>query len=383
MPEAILIISQIEQVFWARPLSTGTLVAIFAAIVLLSIYLYRRPWGLPLWLRASLAIVRALVLALIVATLLEPTAVVTETQTRVRSLPVLLDVSESMSMTDQRKRSKDLVDAAAALGMVSLEEEVEADRAVMGLDAKQRQAITTASRLDLGAAILSQSGRLVFESLGESLDLSYHAFGQTPRLISDDDVVTPEDLAGLKANKPGTSIAASLEAVANSGGIPPAGIILLSDGIDNATSQRSEAVLQDLGARGIPVYTVPLGLSNPDDVAIRNIVMQEVAFSGDSVPVRVHLQSEGYEQRTARLSVLLNDRRVSSRIVRFDGGLQFEEVDFRVDLNKKGAAQIDVIIEPFEEEISTANNRVTRSIRIVNEKVNVLYIEGNARWEFR
>ena len=33
MPEAILIVSQIEQVFWARPLSTGTLVAIFAAIV--------------------------------------------------------------------------------------------------------------------------------------------------------------------------------------------------------------------------------------------------------------------------------------------------------------------------------------------------------------
>ena len=383
MPEIIPIISQIEQVFWARPLSTGTLVAIFVAIVLLSVYLYRRPWGLPLWLRASMIIARVLVLGLIVATLLEPTAVVTETQTRVRSLPVLLDVSESMSMKDQRKDSEDLVDAATALGMVSLEDKTEADRAVMALDAKQRLTISSASRLDLGTAVLSQSGRPIFESLGESLDLSYHAFGKSPRLISDGNMLTSKDLAGLKAIEPATSIAASLEAVANSGGIPPAGIILLSDGIDNATSQRSEAVLQDLGARGIPVYTVPLGLSNPDDVAIRNIVMQEVAFSGDSVPVRVHLQSEGYEQRTARLSVLLNDRRVSSRIVRFDGGLQFEEVDFNVDISEKGAAQIDVIIEPFEDEVSTVNNRVTRSIRVVNEKVNVLYIEGNARWEFR
>ena len=204
-----------------------------------------------------------------------------------------------------------------------------------------------------------------------------------PRLISDRAVVNTADLAALKADAPGTSTAASLEAVANSGGIPPAGIILLSDGIDNASSQRSEAVLQDLGARGIPVYTVPVGLPDPDDVSIRNIVMQEVAFSGDRVPVRVHLQSAGYERRTARLSVLLNDRRVSSRIVRFDGGLRFEEVDFRVDVYEKGAAQIDVIIEPFDDEVSTANNRVTRSIRVVNEKVNVLYIEGNARWEFR
>ena len=383
MPDSIPLIGQIVQVFWARPISTVTLLAIFTVIVLLSIYLYRRPWGLPLWLRISLGIARVLILALVVATLLEPTAVVNETQTRVRSLPVLLDTSESMSMKDQRKRSDDLIEAAAALDMVSLEEDTEADRAVMLLDAKQRQAITSASRLDLGAAILSQSGRPVFESLGQNLNLSYHAFGQSPRLISDKNTVSTEDLAELKADAPGTSIAASLEAVANSGGIPPAGIVLLSDGIGNATSQRSEAVLRDLGARGIPVYTVPLGLPDPDDVAIRNIIMQEVAFSGDRVPVRVHIQSQGYEQRTARLSILLNDRRVSSRTVRLDGGVQYEDIDFRVDVNKKGAAQLDVVIEPFDDEVSVANNRVTRSVRIVNEKVNVLYIEGNARWEFR
>ena len=383
MPDSIPLIGQIVQVFWARPISTVTLLAIFTVIVLLSIYLYRRPWGLPLWLRISLGIARVLILALVVATLLEPTAVVNETQTRVRSLPVLLDTSESMSMKDQRKRSDDLIEAAAALDMVSLEEDTEADRAVMLLDAKQRQAITSASRLDLGAAILSQSGRPVFESLGQNLNLSYHTFGQSPRLISDKNTVSTEDLAELKADAPGTSIAASLEAVANSGGIPPAGIVLLSDGIGNATSQRSEAVLRDLGARGIPVYTVPLGLPDPDDVAIRNIIMQEVAFSGDRVPVRVHIQSQGYEQRTARLSILLNDRRVSSRTVRLDGGVQYEDIDFRVDVNKKGAAQIDVVIEPFDDEVSVANNRVTRSVRIVNEKVNVLYIEGNARWEFR
>lgn len=383
MPETIPLIAQIEHVFWARPLSTGSLVAILVAIVVLSLYLYRRPSGLPLWLRAVLLVSRMLVLALVAATLLEPTAVETESHTRVRSLPVLLDVSESMSMQDQRKRPEDLVAAATALGMVPLSDETEADRAVMQLDAKQRLAIDSSSRFDLAQAVITQSARPVFKTLGESLELSYHAFGQTSRLISDGEVVTTEDLAGLKATEPGTSIAASLEAVANSGGIPPAGIVLLSDGIDNATSQRSEAVLQDLGARGIPVYTVPFGLPDPDDVSIRNIVMQEVAFSGDRVPVRVHVQSKGYEKRTARLSVLLNDRRVSSRIVRFDGGLQFEEVDFRVDVYEKGAAQIDVIIEPFDDEVSIVNNRIARSIRVVNEKVNVLYIEGNARWEFR
>ena len=383
MFEAIPVIAQIEQVFWARPLSVGTLVTIFAAIVVLSFYLYRRSWGLPLWLRGILVVSRVLVLALLVATLMEPTAVRTEEHTRERSLPVLLDVSESMSMKDQRKLPEEIVEAAAALGMTPLDEGIKADQVVMELDAGQRQKITASSRLDLAKAVLVDSALPIFESLGEKLDLSYHSFGQSPRLISDDTVVAADDLAVLEATDPGTSIAFSLEAVANSGGIPPAGIVLLSDGIDSATSQRSEAVLRDLGAREIPVYAVPLGLPDPDDVSINNIVMQEVAFSGDRVPVRVHLQSEGYEQRTARLSVLLNDRRVSSRVVRFDGGLQFEEVDFRVDIYEKGAAQIDVVIEPFDDEVSITNNRITRSIRVVNEKVNVLYIEGNARWEFR
>lgn len=376
-------LAQIEGVFFARPLPAGTLVVIFAAIVVFSIYLYRRPWGIPFWLQASLAVARVLVLALVVVTLLEPTVVVTESHTRIRSLPVLLDVSESMSMKDQRKRPEDLLEAASALGMLSLQEEVAPDQAVTRLNTKQRQAISSATRMDLGEAILTQSGRPVFESLAESMDLSYHAFGETPRLIRDGEVLVEEDLKGLVPDQPGTSIAASLEAVANSGGIPPAGIVLLSDGIDNATSQRSEAVLQDLGARNIPVYTVPIGLPDPDDVSIRNIVMQEVAFPGDRVPVQVHIHSEGYERRTSRLSVFLNGRRLNSQIVRFASGIQFEEIDFRVDVYEKGAAQIDVAIEPFDNEISDANNKVTQSIRVVNEKVNVLYMEGNARWEFR
>lgn len=369
--------AQVDEIIWARPLSTAALIAIFAGIVVLSIFLYRKGWGLPLWLRVFLAVSRILVLALIVATLLEPTAVRTESQTRVRSLPFLLDISESMSMKDQRKRPGDIVEAAAALGMVSLEDEGEAERLVTGLDTKQRQAIASSSRLDLGQAALTNSGKAIFDSLGESMDLSYHLFGQSPRLVSD------QDLKDLKATEPGTSIASSLEDVSNSGGLPPAAIVLLTDGIDNASAQRSEAVLQDLGARGIPVYAVPLGLADPDDVAIRNIVMQEVAFSGDSVPVRVHLESRGYERRTARLAVSLNGRRVTQKTIRFTGGLQFEDIDFRVDVYEKGAAQIAITVEPFDDEVSIANNSVERSIRVVNEKINVLYIEGNARWEFR
>ena len=377
------LLCEIESVFWARPLSNGVFAGVLFGIIVLSIYLYRRPWGLPRWLQVCLAVSRVLILALVFATFLEPMAVITESHTEVRDLPILVDVSESMSMKDQRKRPDDLLDAAVALGMVSYDEDTIADQAVTQLNTDQRQIIDTSSRLDLATAVINESGRSTLDSFGDSMNVGFYSFGQSPRLISDSKNLTGDDLTDLKAVEASTSITTSLETVANSSGVPPAGIVLLSDGIDNETSRRSEAILRDLGVRGIPVYTVPIGLPDPDDVAIRNIVMQEVAFPGDSVPVRVQIQSKGYERRTARLSVLLNGRRVSQQTVRLKGGLQFEDIDFRVDVYEKGAAQIAIAIEPFDDEVSIANNRVERSIRIVNEKINVLYIEGNFRWEYR
>jgi len=367
--------AQFEKFFWARPLPEMTMLVIFIAVIVVSIYLYRRPWGLKPWLRTLLGFARLAVLALLVAMLFEPTAVMRETHTEQRGLPVLIDVSESMSIKDQRKRSEDLAEAAVALNL--LPEDADQENVAMQLNTKQRSVIASSTRLDLAKSMLSKSASPVLESIANEVDVSYHTFGSKAQIL------TTESIAKLKATEKETSIAESLEAIAKSGNVPPAGILLMSDGIETGSSRRFESVLQDLGARGIPVYTVPVGLVDPDDVSIRNIIIQEVAYSGDKVPVRVQIQSKGYEKRTARLSVRLNDRRVSSRVVRLDGGLQFEEIGFRVDVYEKGATQVDVIIEPFEDEVSATNNRISRSIRVVNEKVNVLYIEGNARWEYR
>ena len=383
MLEGLSNFTGIEEIILARPIGLPAMLALLAGIVGLSVYLYRRSWGLRPATRIFLAVTRFIVLAVTTAILLEPTAVVRETQTRQRALPVLLDVSESMSMKDPRKRPQDLLEAATALGHLVDGDETDADRAALSLDAAQRQAIAGATRLDLVKAALTGPASSTFQTLGGDLDLSYHAFGESPRLIRDAAVLRAADAAALEADEPATAIASSLDLVAHASGVAPAGIVLFSDGIDQDSSLRSEAVLRDLGSRGIPVFTVPVGLADPDDVAIRNIVMQEVAFSGDRVPVRVQIRSNGYEKRSARLSVLLNDRRVSQKEVRLEGGMQFEDIDFRIDLYDKGAARVSVVIEPFADEISAGNNRIDRSIRVVNEKVKVLYIEGNPRWEYR
>lgn len=375
---------QIEQVFWARPISNAALVAAFVAVVALTLFLYRSRQGLPTWVRIVLAVSRLVVLSLIVAVVFEPTATVKQTHTVNRRLPVLIDVSESMSVKDQRKRPEDVGEAAIALGILPLSAtSEEVNRAALGLDDKQSRALVAASRLDLAKSLLSQSARTIFDSIGHDLDVSYYAFGKTLYRLGDGENGGAKALAALQADDPGTSIAESLETVAKTErGAPLAGIVLLSDGLDTS-SRRAEAAVQDFGARGIPVYTVPMGIADPDDVSIRNVIMQEVAFSGDKVPVRVQFQSKGYEKRMADLTVLLNGRGVARQSVSLEGGLQFEEIFFNVDVHEKGVAQVEIAIEPFTDEATSANNRVERSVRVVNEKINVLCIEGSTRWEFR
>jgi hypothetical protein len=375
---------KIEELFWARPASNGIMIAAFAAVVLLTIFLYWHRQGLPAWVRIALAATRLVVLGLIVAFLFEPTATVTQTHTEKRRLPVLIDVSESMSVKDQRKRSEDVGDAAAALGILPLSSTPEeANRTAMALSDKQRGAVAGASRLDLATNLLSNSAKPMLQSLGGDLDISYHAFGANLRQLGDGKHGGAASLTALKADAQETSITSALETVARTErGAPLAGIVMLTDGLDTS-SRRVEEVAHDLGVRGIPVYTVPVGIADPDDVSIRNVIMQEVAFTGDKVPVRVQIQSKGYEKRVTDLTVLLDGRGVARKRVTLEGGLQFEEVFFNVDVAEKGAVRIEVAIEPFADESTAANNRVKRSVRVVNEKINVLCIEGSARWEYR
>lgn len=368
---------------WGRPVSAGVIIAALVGVVILASFLYRRSRGLPGRIHFGLLVARLVVLCLVVLALFEPTAVIERTRKAKRRLAVLIDVSKSMSIKDQRKRPEDVVEAAVVLGVLPESAAKDANRAAIMLGTKQREAIAAASRVDLAASMLSQSARPVFESLGRDLDIGYYVFGTTLRMLGEGEGMATNALSGLLAEETGTSIADSLQSVAGSHrGVPLAGIVLLSDGLDTS-SRRVETVLQDLGVHGIPVYPVPIGLADPDDVSIRNIVMQEVAFPGDKVPIRVQIRSKGYEMRSASMTVRLNGRTVARRRIKFAGGLQFEDIFFNVDLHRKGAASVEIAIEPFSDEATAENNVVERSVRIVNERINVLCIEGSARWEYR
>ncbi|MHA1554142.1 MAG: hypothetical protein ACTSU0_06990, partial [Alphaproteobacteria bacterium] len=221
MMNAILATTDTGLVIWGRPLSTGLLVAIVLGILAWTGYQYARTKGVKNSVRYSLAALRIGVLLLIVFALLEPNVTETSTISRKQQLAVLLDVSKSMSLKDQRKQPQDIVDAAVALGLAPLDKTANVNGTARQLDTRQRAMIASASRLELAGSLITKSARGVFDQLGAKVDVNYYTFGNTVSMIGGSDGDTMKALSSLKAVQAGTSIADSLEAVVNARGGAP------------------------------------------------------------------------------------------------------------------------------------------------------------------
>lgn len=374
---------EIRELFFARPLPAVAWVIIAAVIIALTFILYRRERGLKPGVRISLLVARIGIFLLLAAAIFEPTALLKETRDEKQSLAVLVDTSKSMSVRDQRKRPREIKEAAAALGFIPLANETKGNETGAELNAEQRNAIAAASRLDLAKSLLSKAGVPYLNNLAEDMNLRYYEFGNSVNMLGDGPSQVNEEITALEAVKQGTSLANSLEQVANANrGDSLSGIIMLSDGIETSTRQ-PKTVAHDLGVRGIPLYVLPTGIPDPDDISIRNVIVQDVVFVGDTVPVRIQIRSKGYEKRHTQLIVRFDDREVVRQEVVLDGGLQYVDVAFDARAKAKGAAELAIEVQPFMDEATGENNKVAKSLRVVNEKINVLCIEGSARWEFR
>lgn len=373
---------EIDRLLFARPLTAPVWGIIIVGVLTLIVLLYRREREIHRGWRIGLGATRIMILLLIVAALFEPTAIVRETYQEKRTLAVLIDTSKSMTIKDQRKRPEAITDAAVALGYIPLAME-EAPDGGSPLNTVQRKTIAASSRLALTRTLLSKSAAPLFDSIGEDLNVRYYTFGDTVEVLGDSQGNPRAEIESIKADKAGSALATAIRSVANANrGRSLAGIVVLSDGIETGSDQ-PEAVAYDLGARGIPVYTIPMGVPDPDDVSIRNAIVQDVAFVGDTVPVRVQIRSNGYEKRASNLVVRFDEKEVAKKNVVLEGGLQVVDLAFDARVKAKGAVLLEVEIESFAGEATVVNNTITRSVRVVNEKINVLCIEGSARWEYR
>ncbi len=279
---------------------------------------------------------RSLVLILLLFCLLRPVITTTQVSPQETYLAVLIDDSQSMSITD-------LADAQS-----------------------RRSAVTSA---------LFENGLL--DELSESFQIRSFRFDKATERIAGGD--------GLGKDGTTSSIEQALQYVDDQlNGLPLGGVVLISDGADNSEIDPG-IIAQEFGARQIPIFTVGVGQENiPQDIGIVDVTAAKTVLEGSVFNISVALNHQGYEGQEVQLSISEGDTLVESDVVTM--GVEGVARRFELELTPERPELIvyELAVELQTDEIITENNRY--QFLVDNREkpaLDILYIEGHPRNEYK
>jgi hypothetical protein len=162
------------------------------------------------------------------------------------------------------------------------------------------------------------------------------------------------------------------------------GIVVFSDGRTDDPPTR--ALVRRLQAEAIPVFVVPLGSPDPlGDLAIRRIDAPLRAFVRDKVPVAVDIDRLGSATQDIPSAAVLRDQLTGEELDRIElaPGDQRETVTLTAEPQIPGETAWEVVLETGRPDLIPENNARALSIELIDRPLQVLFIEGYPRWEYR
>ena len=159
-------------------------------------------------------------------------------------------------------------------------------------------------------------------------------------------------------------------------------IILLTDGrTPGGESAVSAAQGGGHAETAAPVFPVLIGPWTPQrDVRVVSLDAPPTAMVGETIVAHVELRGTdtGAEPVTVELTA---DGRVERREVRFEPGEEVKMIDIPVEVQKTGVLELSVAARPLKDEAGEQNNRLSRGVRVVSEKLRVAVLWGESGWD--
>ena len=167
------------------------------------------------------------------------------------------------------------------------------------------------------------------------------------------------------------------------GGVPLSGLVVLSDGADNADDPLGDAVLP-LQAAGVPVFTVGLGRETYSrDIQLSRVETPRSVLKGAALVVDVVVAQTGYQGRTVSLQVEDEGRIVADQDVTLPDDGEPTTVRVRFTAADAGPRLFSFRIAPEPDEMVTQNNVRYALIVVEDTREKILYFEGEPRWEVK
>jgi uncharacterized membrane protein len=189
--------------------------------------------------------------------------------------------------------------------------------------------------------------------------------------------------AGLTGSGTRTDLAAALDAARDElSGFPVAGVVVASDGADNASADLAPSLLA-MRARRIPVYTVGVGTERfARDLGIERVTLPPSALAGAGVVIDVGIRVRGLNGRRTNVTAEADGRLVATEPLELPARGDLARTSLRLPTLAPATYRLTVRVSPLDGETVQENNEYHTVLQVRPGPEKVLYVEGEPRPEF-
>ncbi len=350
---------------------------------------------------------RAFLLLLVAAMLCGPHIKAHSIEKKRSVVIVLIDASRSMDKIDTYVSDEDRARLARIAGIST--DDI--------LSPEEEAKLKTYTRADLVYGVLQNPELEIFERLERKLEVRYFTFSSRPTAYEEDRELMWEEYRPVGTE---TAIGEALSRARylkerpvggeEADAFQPgkkfiAGIVVFSD-FRNNTGIDPERVARQFRKRYLPVYTVLSGIpQKPRDIELLEPEGNMAVLANDEYTLSYKIRSSGFEAMTATVDLWVyktegDDTSLPNGVEEIEKiiSLSRKRAEDPVSLSENSEKQVSSVsfrpqdpgdyllilkVEPREGESRRENNYLVHPLRVADDKIKVLYVEGRPRYEYR
>jgi hypothetical protein len=338
--------------------------------------------------RLLMAVLRTVSIALLLLLLLRPVLIAEYVGERPRSVALLLDNSQSMMQRDRRLTQQDRLRVAIAEDLIAADTPLTDN---LSLGSIPEGTLRDPDRASVVRAVLTNTRLGLANALAGRGPLRAYLFGQRLRNLAgqtgDRTEISAADqvMAAFKADEAHTALADAIrDLLLGKEGELPAAIVVMTDGLDNASKAPLGEVARECARLQVPLHIYGVGSAEGGMLQIKDIGIPDTLFFDDTLVVPVRWRSQGLKTGTVEVTLTLAGQVVAQREVPVREGQDLrDELTFTPHKRGQQEEKQELIASVKLKGNDLFTDTVKRPVQLVDRRVRVLYIEDSPRWEYK
>ncbi len=197
-----------------------------------------------------------------------------------------------------------------------------------------------------------------------SYDIDFFSFGEQIEKVDPDDFFPTHPL---------TNVYNALDHISTSE-VEYSNALLVSDGI--ITSGKNPVLLAQNAP--FPIHVLGLGdTTKVKDVSIKNISVNGTGFTNTKHLIDVDISQYGFDNQTVSIKLMSDNVVLDSKEVTISKDIEIYDIEFEFELTDPGLKQFKVQLSEISNEWTTENNSSSFSIDVLDSKKSILHIASS------